>query len=163
MLSCVQCGSKILYKDGLRYLSSGRSVQRWLCRNCGYRFSESIIQVNIPRQLSVTSNAMEKLTEPMIRDGDFTFKESFDKLAFPGRENVASHSKSTIIPTVGKDLYGFSSNSRNCRVCATLAEDAKNLAETETVKDGLSAAATKTSTDIKGFLITFVAKSELAA
>ena len=37
---CPQCGSKRLYRDGLRYLADGSSVQRWLCRDCAYRFSE---------------------------------------------------------------------------------------------------------------------------
>jgi len=40
LVKCPQCGSKCLYKDGLRYLSDGTSVQRWLCRNCGYRFTD---------------------------------------------------------------------------------------------------------------------------
>ncbi|MEM3459485.1 MAG: tyrosine-type recombinase/integrase [Candidatus Bathyarchaeia archaeon] len=39
-LKCPQCSSTSLYKDGLRYLSNGSSVQRWLCRNCGYRFTD---------------------------------------------------------------------------------------------------------------------------
>jgi integrase len=38
--ACPSCGSNRLYKDGLRYLSDGTSIQRWLCRNCGYRFTE---------------------------------------------------------------------------------------------------------------------------
>ena len=38
-LRCPECGSKRLYKDGMRYLSSGQTVQRYLCRECGYRFS----------------------------------------------------------------------------------------------------------------------------
>jgi len=37
---CPECGSKRLYKDGLRPLPDGSSVQRWLCRECGLRFSE---------------------------------------------------------------------------------------------------------------------------
>jgi len=37
--TCPQCGSKRLYRDGLRYLSDGTTVQRWLCRDCGYRFT----------------------------------------------------------------------------------------------------------------------------
>ncbi|MCK4434488.1 tyrosine-type recombinase/integrase [Candidatus Bathyarchaeota archaeon] len=37
---CPQCGSKRLYRAGLRYLKDGSTVQRWLCRNCSYRFSE---------------------------------------------------------------------------------------------------------------------------
>lgn len=36
---CPECGSKRLYKDGIRYLSDGQTVQRYLCRKCGYRFS----------------------------------------------------------------------------------------------------------------------------
>ncbi|MEM3728785.1 MAG: tyrosine-type recombinase/integrase [Candidatus Bathyarchaeia archaeon] len=41
MLCCPQCGSTLLYKDGLRYLADSSSIQRYLCRNCGYRFSET--------------------------------------------------------------------------------------------------------------------------
>ena len=37
---CAQCGSQRLYRDGLRYLAGGSTVQRWLCRDCAYRFSE---------------------------------------------------------------------------------------------------------------------------
>ncbi|MGB9671723.1 MAG: IS1/IS1595 family N-terminal zinc-binding domain-containing protein, partial [Candidatus Bathyarchaeales archaeon] len=36
---CPECGSERLYRDGLRYLSDGEAVQRWLCRDCGFRFS----------------------------------------------------------------------------------------------------------------------------
>lgn len=39
-ISCPECGSTRLYKDGLRYLKDGSTVQRYLCRNCGYRFSD---------------------------------------------------------------------------------------------------------------------------
>jgi len=39
-LRCPQCSSERLYKDGLRYLKNGLTVQRWLCRNCGYRFTQ---------------------------------------------------------------------------------------------------------------------------
>ncbi|HEX9261569.1 MAG TPA: tyrosine-type recombinase/integrase [Candidatus Bathyarchaeia archaeon] len=44
--SCPQCGYTKLYKDGLRNLANGEQVQRWLCRKCGYRFSER----NVPPQ-----------------------------------------------------------------------------------------------------------------
>jgi len=37
-LHCPECGSMRLYKDGFRYTRHGE-VQRWLCRNCGFRFS----------------------------------------------------------------------------------------------------------------------------
>jgi len=37
---CPQCGSNKLFKDGLRLLAEGDSVQRFLCRKCGFRFSD---------------------------------------------------------------------------------------------------------------------------
>lgn len=38
-MNCPECGSSRLWKDGLHYLKDG-TAQRWLCRNCGYRFSK---------------------------------------------------------------------------------------------------------------------------
>jgi integrase/predicted RNA-binding Zn-ribbon protein involved in translation (DUF1610 family) len=40
-LACPSCGGTKLYRDGIRYLADGSQTQRWLCRNCGFRFSES--------------------------------------------------------------------------------------------------------------------------
>ena len=39
-LQCPECLSQKLYKDGLRYLNNGAATQRWLCRDCGHRFSQ---------------------------------------------------------------------------------------------------------------------------
>ena len=38
MISCPECQSKKVVKNGLRYIH-GRPVQRYLCKECGYRFS----------------------------------------------------------------------------------------------------------------------------
>ena len=40
-LCCPECGSSKIYKSGLRYTRSNGQVQRYLCRECGYRFSEN--------------------------------------------------------------------------------------------------------------------------
>jgi len=39
-LHCPQCGSKKLWRDGNRYSQFNDKIQRWLCRNCGLRFSD---------------------------------------------------------------------------------------------------------------------------
>ena len=39
---CPKCGSDRLYKTGFHYLQAG-PAQRWLCRTCGFRFSEKSI------------------------------------------------------------------------------------------------------------------------
>jgi integrase len=55
-MKCPQCGSEMLYKDGLRYLNNNISVQRWLCRNCGYRFSEKkALQKSLSGSLNIAS------------------------------------------------------------------------------------------------------------
>ena len=38
VVRCPECGSERVYKDGIRYTASGE-VQRYLCRDCTYRFS----------------------------------------------------------------------------------------------------------------------------
>jgi transposase-like protein len=39
VVKCPECGSTRVWRDGLRYLAKGGVVQRWYCRDCGYRFS----------------------------------------------------------------------------------------------------------------------------
>jgi len=46
-LRCPECGSAKLYKDGFRYLTDGTSIQRYLCRDCFYRFSEPAKRQNL--------------------------------------------------------------------------------------------------------------------
>ena len=44
-VSCPNCGSQKVWRDGLRDTHEG-NVQRWICRQCGYRFSEKPLQKN---------------------------------------------------------------------------------------------------------------------
>lgn len=39
-MNCPSCSSERLFKAGMRYLATGGESQRWLCRDCGVRFSE---------------------------------------------------------------------------------------------------------------------------
>jgi len=60
---CPECGSICLYRDGLRYVSEGQ-IQRYLCRKCGYRFSENSykqFQTNGNRQLCAILEEAKKL------------------------------------------------------------------------------------------------------
>jgi integrase/DNA-directed RNA polymerase subunit RPC12/RpoP len=74
-LKCPECGSQKLFKDGLRYLKD-RTVQRWLCRNCGYRFSESRAQ----RQVEVNvSEPTELFTWTSVQRKQLNNLPSFGK------------------------------------------------------------------------------------
>jgi len=60
-IECPQCKSPRLYKDGLRYLNHGATVQRWLCRDCGYRFSEQKpLQNNLRGSINSASAILSK-------------------------------------------------------------------------------------------------------
>ncbi len=37
---CPECNSQMIWKDGIRYVQD-QPIQRYFCRNCGYRFSEN--------------------------------------------------------------------------------------------------------------------------
>lgn len=78
LLRCPECGFDRLYRDGMRYLSSGEAVQRWLCRGCGYRFSHQpekpfsdknykAISVSFNRQLgAILREEAKKLDDAQI-------------------------------------------------------------------------------------------------
>ena len=38
--SCPKCGSKKVWRDGIRYQMFRDQIQRWRCRDCGSRFSD---------------------------------------------------------------------------------------------------------------------------
>ena len=51
-LACPSCGSTRLWKAGYRYFPNGLKLQRWLCRECGHRFSKSLEET--AKELNVT-------------------------------------------------------------------------------------------------------------
>jgi len=67
VLCCPECGSQLLYRDGLRYLATGESIQRFLCKKCGFRFSyprkplSSLSDGNGNRQICVSLQGAKNL------------------------------------------------------------------------------------------------------
>lgn len=55
-LCCPLCGSTKLCRDGFRYLADGSQVQRYLCRNCRYRFSQPKTERRKPLQKTSKQN-----------------------------------------------------------------------------------------------------------
>jgi len=45
-VKCLKCNSSRIFRDGFRVLADGSSVQRFLCRECGYRFSDKTNIIN---------------------------------------------------------------------------------------------------------------------
>jgi integrase len=134
-VSCSECGSKKVWKDGLRY-NGEDETQRYLCRVCGYRFSKPNVKLNIISQDRKLLHSSSNLTQKMVGEGNFAVEKSLDSFSLLVSEDVRSQDSNTsCITTVGKDLNAFLSNSALSQVGVSNKE-AKNLdtaTETQTV------------------------------
>jgi len=147
---CPECRSQKVWKDGLRYTKHG-DVQRYLCRNCGYRFSEPNVKVNVTTQSLKSLNPRPNLPDGNITRGEFPVKERLDPLSFQRREDVASHT----VSVVAKPINTFRVYSRERRVCETDGV-LKNLVKVETrLKQATRGATKPTSAEVKGKIVEF--------
>lgn len=91
MFTCPECGSEKIWKDGLRYVQ-GKPKQLYLCRSCGYRFSENHYkqsQTTSGRQICVSLAEgaknlvkVETRTEAASREGTTEIKGLLVSLSF---------------------------------------------------------------------------------
>ncbi len=153
-LICPECGSSKTWKDGIRKTSTG-SVQRLLCRGCGFRFSETTTQPQV--KVDVFSQSFKVLHSPTdladqgVSSADLSLKEGSDYFPFSSCKDVASQGPSQIT-TVEKDLNTFPLYNSDRRVCVSEGE-MKNLVEVETRQEVALREATE---DTKGKLIKFL-------
>ena len=131
-LRCPHCGSAKLWRDGIRYTGFGQ-VQRYLCRNCGYRFSN-------PK-----SKTFQDLVQPIYRGA---------------RGSTQSNSKtvSRRIATIQtKSLKSIPDKTLYRQICVTDAKGAKNLVAAERQKQ---AAGISPKADVKGIIAKYLAYLE---
>jgi len=147
---CPECGSTKIWRDGIRQ-NRNITIQRFLCRSCGYRFSQSNIEFNIFGKRVRNFDSGSYLAETPICDRDLSVKKSLNDSAFTFRENVASHS----VTVVGKHLNSLRSYSSKRRVCAEETE-AKNLEEEATRQELVTGATKLSEATVKGKLVGFV-------
>ena len=150
---CPQCASTQVWKDGLRYARSNGAIQRFLCRNCGYRFSQPNVKVNVIPQIGETLDSGKDNHEKRIVSGSCSVKEVSDNGSFFFGEDVASHN----LTVIEKGLYALPYYNSKHRVCA-ISRGAKNLdsaTETKTVAGEIEG---KAAQDTKGCLTLYAAK-----
>jgi len=148
---CPECTSQGVWRDGLRYLSDGRTVQRFLCRSCGYRFCEPKIEVHVRGQISKRLKPHDDLTHDIIADFDLPLKEPLDGLPLQRREYVGSH-KRTIL---GQYLNTFPDYNSTRQVRAE-ENEAKNLSQQRTRKKQAAGATKTDQATVKGKVIDFL-------
>jgi hypothetical protein len=109
-------------------LKDGTDIQRFLCKACSYRFSESSVKVNVARKVVESSNSGKNHHKVRVASCDGSKEKVNDSLPFAFGENVSSHNLSI----VEKDLNNFPFHNRDIQVCAQ--KDAKNLETTTETK-----------------------------
>jgi len=120
-------------------------VQRLIYRDCGRRFSESMVKINVTRKVGEGLHSGENNHEVGVASGDASYEKVNNNLSFASGEDVGSH-KLTIVE---KGLYGLPFCNSKFHVCAQ--KDAKNLeiaTETKTVTE-------EEKQNIKGELVEF--------
>ncbi len=115
---CPECGSSKAWKDGFRHADQGL-VQRWLCRSCGKRFSQSSLtnkkedQHTLMYQVCVADGATKNLDTVETRE-DEAKREATPTLEFAWKQKKRGLSDSTIMTRTyrlkvlmqkGADLY----------------------------------------------------------
>jgi integrase len=146
---CPQCGSKKLWRDGLRYSPFGDRIQRWLCRNCGYRFSDSD---DVQRALSAFERVERVDTKAVKGRGDKALEcqicvEETKNLAATELKTVAGESKQLAQIDARILQYEWKCKKRNLgtetikkrkELLARLIRAGGNLADPETIEETLA-------------------------
>ncbi len=131
----------------------GKARQHWLCRDCGFRFSEPNIGFDVVLKSDETLNSGSDLPKGRVGNSNFAVKESLNDFALPGCENVASHR----LTITGKELNTFPSYNSKHQLCVS--KKAKKLdtaTETKTIAGELE----KLPQDAKGLIAQFLAYLE---
>ena len=154
---CPECGSSKVWKDGKRYTKQGE-IQRYFCRSCGFRFSESSldsqVKLNVSGEFLEKSNSGKNLSESDIPPINFSLKPPLEDSSLKLSEDVGSHHSSKVtIPE--KRLNNFCNSKLDHQVCVSLAEGAKNLAEVESREKRAAGATEKARQNIKSKLIEY--------
>ena len=118
LVKCPQCASDRVWKDGLRR-NGRKTIQRFLCRQCSFRFSESTqanVKLNVSGQLLEVSKPGEDDVEASIPEADPPVKSPPDANSLLLGENIRSHRSSSNVSTI-ESLKDFRLHSNNRRVC----------------------------------------------
>jgi integrase len=145
-LRCPECGSIRLYRDGLRYLTDGSTVQRFLCRDCGYRFSwprakRQHRRQNLKSQQTITysecSSRALALLEQRLEGAMSEVEESEKRAAGATLEPSSIDLKSELLNfawALKKQGIAPETITNYTSKLKLLAENGANLLEPETVK-----------------------------
>jgi len=134
--NCPECGSTEAWKDGLRY-NGNAVIQRWLCRDCGYRFSPpSQPELNNKKENRHTLGYQVCVADGATKNLDIVETRIEKRLA--GATTSKADLKGKIIEYLWwmkKQGYAEDTINLNGELIEVLAKRGANLYDPESVKD----------------------------
>jgi integrase len=135
-IQCPQCNSTLVWKDGLRYTLKGNAIQRYICRECGFRFSLASLK-NKPFDKAEKQNR----TAVYGREGRLRLEAEIGKRdagATETSQRQTADIKGKLVEFawwMKKQGYSESTILDRCRILKTMINRSANLLDPESVKD----------------------------
>jgi integrase/predicted RNA-binding Zn-ribbon protein involved in translation (DUF1610 family) len=143
---CPQCGSKRLWRDSKRYTAAGYEIQRWLCRECGLRFSDP----NDIKKAGAAVATVERIETKLLKSANNNFSttqicvketknlDAEQQTTGVLRSNNQADIKGKIVEHafwMQKEGYAEATISRRIRFLKTMMNKGANLADPESLKE----------------------------
>ena len=87
-LTCPRCRSRKLWRAGIRQSVYGDEIQRWLCRDCRFRFSD-------PEDTQKAWSKIERLERQSLKSGDNILSNS--QICVTETKNLAAEQKTEVL------------------------------------------------------------------
>jgi integrase len=126
-MKCPECGSNRLWRASLRYTNNG-TIQRWLCRDCGYRFSEN----HFKECQTIDSRQICALETKIVKN--LVKVEPRTKTGLAGATKEVKGKIIEYLWFLKKEGYAPSTITRNVRLIKTLSKRGGNLLDPESIK-----------------------------
>ncbi len=147
-LSCPKCGSKKLWRDGNRFSLFGDKIQRWLCRNCGHRFSD-------PEDVQKAWSTLERIETVDTKSlKSWADKVTTRQICVTETKNLEAEQRTTQVPRrneeenkgkivehafwMQKEGYAEATITRRIRLLGTMVNKGANLQDPESIKETIA-------------------------
>ncbi len=143
--SCPQCNSKKLWRDAKRYTALGYEIQRWLCRDCGLRFSDpNDVKKSWSHQEKAVRNEI-KMTSDLLSNRQICVEETKNLVAEQQTTEVLRRIQADVKGKIiehafwmQKEGYAEATITRRTRFLKTMVNKGANLQDPESVKEMLA-------------------------